>query len=156
VPHKTALWISNASFINRNERLPDLQMGVEYNPSRLSAMETIFAGSLQRYNELIDFKTKGRRIPLIGDTNDHLMFIVYGFGKNGKSVFINTIQALLALLGTRALRLSMLIYKVKCPMILAALKAEGLVHDANQRRKRKLNEPLIKQLQAGTEYVADF
>ena len=85
------------------------------------------------------------------------MFILYGFGKNGKSVTINTIQALLGdYAGTATFKTFDAGKQSDQSNDLAALKGRRFVSMSESGADRKLNEPLIKQVTGGDRISCRF
>lgn len=142
---------SGSFYQSEREDYLTLQMGADFDPDAdcprwMQFLSEVFNGD----EEVIDFMQKVVGYSLTGDTIEQKMFILYGFGKNGKSVFINTIQALLKdYAGTASFRTFDADKQSEMSNDLAALKGKRFVAMSESGADRKLNEPLIKQVTGG-------
>lgn len=135
-----------------------LQIGTEYNPDAdcprwKQFLKEIFSND----DEIIDFVQKIVGYSLTGDISEQVMFILYGFGKNGKSVFLNTVGALLGdYSGTATFKTFDADKQSEQSNDLAMLKGKRFVSMSESAADRKLNEPLIKQVTGGDEITCRF
>jgi putative DNA primase/helicase len=143
---------------SKREDYLTLQLGVDYDPEAdcprwKQFLEEVFDND----KELIEFIQKVVGYSLTGDTIEQLMFIFYGFGKNGKSVFINTIQSLLKdYAGTSSFKTFDVDKQNEQSNDVAALKGKRFVSMSESGADRKLNEPLIKQVTGGDKVSCRF
>jgi putative DNA primase/helicase len=94
---------------------------------------------------------------LTGDINEQVMFILYGYGKNGKSVFLSVLSALLGdYAGTASFRTFDADKQSEQSNDLAMLKGKRFVSMSESAADRRLNEPLIKQVTGGDEITCRF
>lgn len=142
---------SGKFYQSKREDYLTLQIGAEYNPEAdCPRWKQFLTEVFKDDKELIDFIQKVVGYSLTGDTIEQLMFIFYGFGKNGKSVFINTIQALLGdYAGTASFKTFDADKRTEQTNDLAILKGKRFVSMSESGAERKLNEPLIKQVTGG-------
>lgn len=109
-------------------------------------LQEVFAGDV----DLIRFIQKIIGYSLTGSTAEQKMFIFYGFGKNGKTVLINTIDAMLGgYAGKASFKTFDADKKNEQTNDLAALKGKRFVSMVESGADRKLNEPLIKEVTGG-------
>lgn len=93
---------------------------------------------------------------LTGDTGEQCLFFAHGTGRNGKSVFLETIGALL---GEFAVASSMTAFELKkgaIPNDIARLAGARLVTVSETADGQRINEPLIKDLTGGDTITARF
>ena len=93
---------------------------------------------------------------LTGSIRDHILPICYGTGANGKSVFLNTIVAMLGgdYSGAAAPDLLMATKQSPHPTQIADLFGRRLMCSMESGESRALNEPLIKYLTGGDRIKA--
>lgn len=131
---------------------------VEYTPNAdcpewEQFLKTTFSGD----KELIKFVQKTVGYTLTGLTREQVMFVMYGNGRNGKSVFINVIQNIL---GTYAKTLNAQSLMVKpnnsggpSPDI-ARLENARAVFSSESNGGSRLDEGLVKQMTGGDKMTA--
>jgi putative DNA primase/helicase len=89
-------------------------------------------------------------VSLTGDTNEHLFFILRGNGRNGKSVFLETIADLLGdygtMVSTDTIMASAKINKGQARPDVAKLAGVRCCHINETQQGSKLDEALIKQM----------
>jgi putative DNA primase/helicase len=94
---------------------------------------------------------------LTGDTREHALFFIYGAGKNGKSVFLNTAAKIL---GDYAMTAAMDTFAAtrgdRHPTELARLDGARLVSASETEEGRAWAEARIKQLTGGDPIAARF
>jgi putative DNA primase/helicase len=107
--------------------------------------------------ELIRFLQRVAGYFLTGDTSAHALFFAYGTGANGKSVFVNTLSAIL---GDYAKATPMETFMAsrddRHPTELANLRAARLVTSVETEEGRRWAESRIKQLTGGDKISARF
>jgi putative DNA primase/helicase len=107
--------------------------------------------------DLIRFIQKVVGYSLTGDTSEQKMFIGYGFGKNGKTVFVNAIQALAGdYAGSASFKTFDADKQSEQTNDLAMLKGKRFVSMIESAADKKLNEPLIKQVTGGDKITCRF
>ncbi len=134
------------------------QLGVHYEeyadcPRWKKFLNEIFDGD----NELIHLIQKIVGYSLTGDISEQKMFILYGFGKNGKTKFINTISALS---GNYAASASFKTFDAdkqsEQTNDLAMLNGRRFVSMIESAADKKLNEPLVKLTTGGDRITCRF
>lgn len=94
---------------------------------------------------------------LTGDISEQCLFFLYGTGENGKSVFTNTIVALLGDYFQHVRIESLLMRRYDAiPNDLAKLPGARLVVSSEIPESRKMNESLVKDLTGGDAITARF
>lgn len=105
--------------------------------------------------ELIHYIQKAVGYSATGSIKEQVMFILYGNGRNGKSVFINTIADVL---GTYAETMNVSSIMVKsnngANSDIARLEGARLVISSEANEGSRLDEGLLKQLTGGDKIVA--
>ncbi len=108
-------------------------------------------------SELIDYLQRICGYCLTGKTSEHALFFLYGTGANGKSVFVNTLSALLAEYATHApMEMFMETRSDRHPTDLAGLRGARLVSSVETEQGRRWNESKIKTLTGGDKVSARF
>ncbi len=134
------------------------QLGANYEedadcPRWKKFLNEIFDGD----KELIRFMQKIVGYSLTGDVSEQKMFIFYGFGKNGKTVFINIISALL---GNYSASASFKTFDAdkqsENTNDLAMLNGRRFVSMIESAADKKLNEPLVKLTTGGDRISCRF
>jgi putative DNA primase/helicase len=134
------------------------QLGANYDtdadcPRWKKFLNEIFDGD----KELIRFVQKIVGYSLTGDVSEQKMFIFYGFGKNGKTVFINIISALL---GNYSASASFKTFDAdkqsEQTNDLAMLNGRRFVSMIESAADKKLNEPLVKLTTGGDRISCRF
>ena len=124
-------------------------------PNRwIKFLDEIFAGD----SELIEFIQKAVGYTLTGSNKEQCMFICFGEGSNGKSVFLDVMTALLGDY-SRTARVESLMTKKNdssASQDIARLKGARLVVTGEPNEGAKFNEGLIKQLTGGDVVTARF
>jgi putative DNA primase/helicase len=109
-------------------------------------------------HELIGFIQKAVGYTITGSIKEQCMFICYGDGANGKSVFLDVISTLLGDYAVNA-QVDTILYN-KTPGAassdLARLKGARLVTTGEPNEGSKFNEGLVKQLTGGDKITARF
>lgn len=125
-------------------------------PTRwLSFLDEIFEGD----KDLIHFIHKAIGYTLTGSIEEQSMFLAFGDGSNGKSVFLDIISKMLGDYGANAQVESLLERKYGSSSHssdLARLKGARFTTTGENSQGSKLNEGLIKQLTGGEKITARF
>jgi putative DNA primase/helicase len=135
-----------------------LQLGANYDEKAdcnrwKQFLKEIFDGN----DDLIRFMQKVVGYSLTGEMSEQKMFIAYGFGKNGKSEFVNVVQALSGDYGARASFKTFDADKQsEQTNDLAMLKGKRFVSMIETGGDKKLNEPLVKQITGGDKITCRF
>ncbi len=134
------------------------QLGTFYDPAAHCPRWIQFQNEVfSKDAELVRWMQKVAGYSLTGDTSEQIMFLLYGYGKNGKTVYINTLQALI---GTYAGSASFKAFDAdkqsEQTNDIAALKGKRFVSVAESAADKKLNEPLIKRLTGGDSITCRF
>ena len=109
--------------------------------------------------ELIDFIQKAIGYTLTGSIKEQAMFICYGEGSNGKSVFIDILEALMGDYSRTASVDTLLTRRMgnsNSSQDIARLKGARLVVTGEPNEGAKFNEGLVKQLTGGDTITARF
>jgi putative DNA primase/helicase len=131
---------------------------VEFDPNAPCPRWELFLNEIFNGNtELIDFIRRAVGYSLTGSTAEQVMFMCYGKGANGKSVFFSTLKEVL---GAYAFKAPSLLFDVdKCSSIpndVAALDGKRFVILTEMGESSRLNESRIKELVHGDEITARF
>src|SRR4029077_2383546 len=94
---------------------------------------------------------------LTGDTSEHALFFLYGTGRNGKGVFLNTLSAILADYAAVApMETFIATQGERHPTDLAGLRGARLVSAQETEEGRRWAESKIKALTGGDPITARF
>lgn len=146
LPHKKELLMSRISSCEINYEKPKLW---------IKFLNDIFL----KDKELIDFIQKAIGYSLTGSTKEQCIFICYGEGSNGKSVFLDIISNLMGDYASTTQVETLLVSKVQsggANTDIARLKGSRFVSTSEPNENAKLNEGLIKQLTGGDKVTARF
>ena len=107
--------------------------------------------------ELIDFIQRAAGYALTGETSEHKMFFLYGSGRNGKSVLLNTLSWIWGDYSGRAPSTVFLDSRTEHHSTeIAGLKGKRLVAASELPRGKTWNESVIKDLTGGDYQTARF
>ena len=107
--------------------------------------------------ELAYYFQRAVGLSLTGDVSEDVLFLLHGQGSNGKSVFLNTLHALLGDYATRTQTETFLLsYGDRHPADLAALAGCRFASTVESPKGRRLNESRLKQLTGRDEISARF
>jgi putative DNA primase/helicase len=110
-----------------------------------------------RARRLISFLQRAVGYSLTGDTSEHCFFLLYGTGRNGKSTFIETIQALLGPYGKTAEMSTFLARQTEGVRDdLADLHGARFVSASEADKGKRLAESLVKRITGGETIKARF
>ncbi len=123
-------------------------------PLWLEFLETVFNGN----QDLIHFIQKAVGYTLTGDCSEQVLFILYGTGANGKSVFLETIQAILGEDYARSTPTDTIMVKDGSSINndIARLTGARLVTVNEVEDGQRLAESLVKQLTGQDTVTARF
>jgi P4 family phage/plasmid primase-like protien len=92
-----------------------------------------------------------------GVTSEHALFFLYGTGANGKSVFVNTVAAILGAYATNApMDTFMAVHGERHPTDMAGLRGARLVTSIETEQGRRWAESRLKALTGGDKISARF
>lgn len=122
-------------------------------PLWLSILDRLFAGD----QELIGYLQRAVGYSLTGDTREQCLHVLYGGGANGKSVFVETIAALLGEYAVEADFATFLEQQGTGPRNdIARLAGARVVRSSELAEGKRLNESLIKALTGNATVSARF
>lgn len=124
------------------------------NPSRwLAFLSEVFNGD----QELVDFMQRAAGYALTGMTTEHKLLFLYGTGRNGKSVFLNTLFKLWGDYARKAAAETFLNSRGEGhPTDVAGLHGARLVVGSELPRGKTWDESVIKDLTGGDKMTARF
>lgn len=124
-------------------------------PTRwLNFLHEVFLGDI----ELIKYVQKLIGYTLTGSIKEQSIFILYGGGNNGKSIFIDTLQAMMGDYAS-SVPMEVLMEKkggVNIETTIARIKGARLIHASESESDDQINEGLIKQITGGEKIVGRF
>ncbi len=134
------------------------QAPVEYDTRATCPLWTEFLQTIMQGNEgLIDFLMRGCGYALTGITSEQVLFILYGTGANGKSVFSETVSHVL---GDYALTVPFSTFLIKkgdaIPNDVAMLHGARFVSASEGEYGSRLAESLVKRLTGGDRISARY
>jgi putative DNA primase/helicase len=131
---------------------PVMLTDLEDCPTWLSFLNEIMGNDA----ELVGFLQRAVGYTLTGDVSERVMFVLHGTGANGKTVFMETLRAML---GTYAATLSSDCFvdrRNTIPNDIARLRGTRLVTLSETPENGKLNESMVKSLTGGDQIQARF
>ncbi|MSE20009.1 DNA primase [Lactobacillus parabuchneri] len=135
------------------------QTSVEYTdkidcPEWDEFLNQIFAGD----QELIHYIQKAVGYSATGSIKEQVMFILYGNGRNGKSIFIDTISDILGTYAKSMQADSIMVRQNKsgANSDIARLESARLVTSSEPNEGVRLDEGLVKQLTGGDKVTARY
>ena len=167
-------WDPDPWLLNTPGGVVDLRTGdlrpqrrIEY-MTKITSANAANVGRPSRWLEFLDDVTDGDKFlqgylarvagyALTGNTGEHSLFFFYGTGANGKSVFLNTLAAILGEYATNApMDTFMETRNDRHPTDLAALQGARLVTSIEVENGRRWAESKIKSLTGGDKISARF
>lgn len=131
--------------------------GVEYDPKKNSDIWDSFIFDIFEGNiELIKFIQKAVGYTLTGNTGERCLFFLYGTGRNGKSIFVETISTLMGAYATKS-RTETFMYSRNQPTIpndIAMLQGARMVYASEVGEFHRWNESMLKDLTGGVDKVS--
>lgn len=140
---------------NRQDKITKLAP-VEYDPyAKCPQWQAFLQKVLAGDETLIQFVQRAVGYSLTGSTREQCFFVLYGTGANGKSVFLTTLQSLLADYATQADFSAFLVkHNDNSSNDIARLKGARFVSASETGAGKRLNESLVKQLTGGDVITA--
>lgn len=129
--------------------LPDAEA-----PGWKKFLAEIFAGN----QELIGYVQRGLGLSLTGSTREHVLFILYGIGSNGKTTLLETVRAVMGEDYAQRAPVQLLLKKrgETVPTDVARLRGARFVSAMEPERSKWLAEALVKALTGGDRLSARF
>ncbi len=116
-------------------------------------MDEIFGGD----ESLVEFMHRALGYALTGDISEQAMFILYGFGANGKSTMLNTVATLLGDLAKHSNVETFTEHKAsRIPEDRARLRGARFVTTSETGRGQQLDESFVKDATGGEPITARF
>lgn len=141
------------------QKLFSRQAAVEYTDTIDAPEWTQFLNQIFNDDkELIDYVQKAVGYSLTGSTKEQVMFILYGNGRNGKSIFIDTIADTLGNYA-RSMQADSIMVKNNSSAAnsdIARLEGARLVTSSEPNDGLRLDEGLVKQLTGGDTVTARY
>lgn len=107
--------------------------------------------------DLVAFLQRAAGYGLTGSTNEHKLLFLHGSGRNGKSVFLNTLLNIWGSYGRRVPAAAFLSGKVeRHPTDLASLRGARLAVASELARGKSWDEAVLKDLTGGDRMAARF
>jgi len=125
-------------------------------PQFLKYLDRIFRNRGETKNDTISFLQRAVGYTLTGSTQEQCLFLLYGSGANGKSVFLDILNALMGEYGTVTQSKSFTTDHGEINNDIAALAGRRMVYASENSSDTKLDESLIKQLTGGENISARF
>ena len=107
-------------------------------------------------DEMIAFLQRAVGYTLTGSTQEQCLFLLYGSGANGKSVFLDVLNALLGEYGTVTQSRTFTTERGEISNDIAALAGKRMVYASENSSDTRLDESIIKQLTGGENISARF
>ena len=122
-------------------------------PRWLQFLDEVFKGDV----DLIDFIQRATGYSLTGDTREQVIFLLYGWGQNGKSVFQSTVRSLA---GSYSYNAPFSTFEMErqasIPNDVAALAGKRIVTSSETNEGTRFNEARLKALTGGDPVTARF
>lgn len=107
-------------------------------------------------DDMIAFLQRAVGYTLTGATGEQCLFLLYGSGANGKSVFLDVLNALLGEYGTVTQSKTFTTERGEISNDIAALAGKRMVYASENSSDTHLDESIIKQLTGGENISARF
>lgn len=145
MPHQTDHFISQLASVN-------------YDTNRNCSLWLSFLDRIMDGNEhLISFMQRAIGYSLTGETSEQCLFIFYGSGANGKTTFLQTINAMLGEYAMQTPTETLLVKRRGAiPNDVARLKGARFVTASEAESEQRFAESLIKQMTGGDTLSARF
>ena len=130
----------------------------QYNPEATCPMWIGFLNRIMDRNDgMITYLQRAVGYAMTGSTREQCLFILYGRGANGKSVFLETLSAMLNDYAMRTPTDTLLVKRTGgIPNDVARLKGARLVTAVEADAGNKMAESLVKQITGGEKITARF
>lgn len=119
-------------------------------------LDRIFRNRGDKKQDTISFLQRAVGYTLTGSTQEQCLFLLYGSGANGKSVFLDVLNAMMGEYGTVTQSKSFTTNHGEINNDIAALAGKRMVCASENSSDTKLDESLIKQLTGGEDICARF
>ena len=106
--------------------------------------------------DMISFLQRAVGYTLTGSTEEQCLFLLYGSGANGKSVFLDILNSLMGEYGTVTQSKTFTTERGEISNDIAALTGKRMVYASENSSETKLDESIIKQLTGGENISARF
>ena len=129
-----------------------------YDPDAICPQWITFLDRIMKSNDkMITYLQRAVGYALTGSTREQCLFILYGTGANGKSVFLETISALMNDYARRTPTSTLLAKRAGgIPNDVARLKGARLVTAVEADAGHRMAESLVKQITGGEKVMARF
>jgi putative DNA primase/helicase len=107
-------------------------------------------------DDMIAFLQRAVGYTLTGSTEEQCLFLLYGSGANGKSVFLDVLNALVGEYGTVTQSRTFTTERGEISNDIAALAGKRMVYASENSSDTRLDESIIKQLTGGENISARF
>jgi phage/plasmid-associated DNA primase len=124
-------------------------------PVFLNYLDRVFRNNPNK-KELVSFLQRAVGYTLTGKTDEQCLFLLYGSGANGKSVFLDTLCALLGEYGAVTQSRTFTTNRGEINNDIAALQGKRFVCASENSTDSVLDESIIKQLTGGEMISARF
>lgn len=126
-------------------------LDISYDPTAQAPRWELFLSEIMDGRpQLVEFLRRAVGMSISGDVSEHVLFVLHGTGRNGKSTLINTLMTLLGeYAGTAAPNLLMSKGFDAHPTELADLFGKRFVSTIESAQGKALAESLVKQLTGG-------
>ncbi|MDR3587511.1 MAG: phage/plasmid primase, P4 family [Desulfosporosinus sp.] len=144
---------------HKRENLITKLAPVTYDPNaKCPTWESFLRRIMNGNTSLIGFLQRAIGYSLTGDTGEQCLFILYGAGANGKSVFLDTVSALFGEDYAQNTPASTLMVRRNegIPNDIAALKGARLITAIEAEEGQRLAESLVKSMTGGDKMTARF
>ena len=138
------------------KKMFSLQGNFEYSdtmaaPEWEQFLNQIFGGD----KALIEYLQKALGYSMTGSNKEQVMFILHGNGRNGKSIFLETVSNIFGTYSKTIQAESIMVHKQSGPNTdIARLKGARLVTSSEPNEGYRLDEGLVKQLTGGDKVTA--
>jgi putative DNA primase/helicase len=131
-------------------------LGIAYDPKAKAPTWTRFLGEVFAENQtLIDYIQRAAGYCLTGEVGEHVLFILYGTGSNGKSTFLSALQAVFGpFMRPAAPGLLMATQSERHPADIADIRGARLVTAVENAEGRSFDEERVKWLTGGDRLKA--
>lgn len=132
-------------------------LGTRYDPAAMCPRWTQFIDEVFNHDEeLIAYVQRAIGYSLTGDTREHALFLCYGGGKNGKSVFLSTLSKLYGDFGATTSFATFEAGNRDQTNDLARLKGIRFVAISEANEDRMINEARVKSVTGGDRISCRF
>lgn len=146
MPHDKDKFFTKASNVEYTDKI-DCPMWLDF-------LDVIFQGD----QDLIDYMQRAVGYSLSGSTEEQVMFVLFGNGRNGKSVFLDIITEMFGNYSTNIQPQTIMVKQQSggANSDIARLDGARLVTTTEPNEGSRLDEGLVKQLTGGDKVTARF